>query len=1090
MALTNKERIGRMLDTLANGLSPVVNEEFTKAYGSSWVSVVAADRQLATGSSASSNPNDPQFLLNAIQFHWAATLGKTLGAAERNYVSELRDTRNRWAHGAGKPFSGEDVYRAYDTAERLLRAVSASQADELAKSRSAIGLENAIANQKDGKRASSATAVSAEPLKGLASWRTLATPHPDVSSGNFRQAEFAADLAQVARGEGAKEYVDPREFFSRTYLTEGLRLLLTGALRRLTGTGGESVIDLQTTFGGGKTHSMLALWHLADPKVQIASLPGLERVLTDAKVTSLPKISRAAIVGTDMSPITPKTVDGTEIRTLWGELAWQLGGAKAFATVAEADRQAVPPGAVALRALLAAHAPVVVLIDEWVTYARLQWGKDDLPGGTFDAALSFAQQLTGAIDQVPGAMLVVSLPSSAIEVGGEGGQKALESLKHVVHRVDAPWRPAAAQESFEIVRRRLFDQLSPEGAKGRDEVVQRFGELYAQHHGSFPAEAKEKAYLDRIRSCYPIHPELFDVLFNDWSTLERFQRTRGVLKLMAAVVHALWERQDGNLLILPAAIPLDDATVLPQLTQYLDDGWVPIIETDVDGVGSLPLRLDQENAGTYGRYSAARRVARAVFLGSAPIPSAANRGIDDRRILLGSVQPGETPATFGDALRRLAGQATYLYEDAGRYWYATQPSVNQLARDRAAQQSTDRVEMEIESRLKKLLLADRGPFARVHPSPKSGADVPDEDEVALVALGPEYPHDAKGAVSKAITAAAEILASRGAGARTNQNMVVFLAADHLRLAELTQAVREFLAWESIVSDGEAGRLNLDGFQRSQAKSQRDGADQSAQSRIPETYHWLLVPQQADPLAKVVLQPIKVSGGTDSIAVRAGAKLRNEEHLITKFGGVNLRLVLDGVLKEKWDADHAFGLKQLWGWFAQYPYLPRLRDVSVLEGAVRDGSSSLLWRSETFAYAAAREEAGEYGGIVAGRVAETPITSASFIVDGSALPDPLPGVEGPKPPVAGPEAETPPERHIKRFHGEVALSDPRRPMPELIKIVDEVIDRLAQQTDVRLHITLQVEADHAAADGFTDDTVRTISENAKTLRFKDFGWDKE
>ena len=199
--------------------------------------------------------------------------------------------------------------------------------------------------------------------------------------------------------------------------------------------------------------------------------------------------------------------------------------------------------------------------------------------------------------------------------------------------------------------------------------------------------------------------------------------------------------------------------------------------------------------------------------------------------------------------------------------------------------------------------------------------MPDEDEVALVALGPEYPHDAKATPSGAMPAAAEILASRGAGARANQNMLVFLAADHLRLAELAQGVREYLAWNLIVEDGEAGRLNLDAFQRTQAKSQRDGADQSAQARIPETYQWLLVPQQTDPLAKVLLQPVKVSGGSDPIATRAGAKLRNEEHLITKFGGVNLRLVLDGALKEKWETEHAFGLKQLWGWFAQYPYLP-------------------------------------------------------------------------------------------------------------------------------------------------------------------------
>ena len=317
-------------------------------------------------------------------------------------------------------------------------------------------------------------------------------------------------------------------------------------------------------------------------------------------------------------------------------------------------------------------------------------------------------------------------------------------------------------------------------------------------------------------------------------------------------------------------------------------------------------------------------MARTVFLGSAPLPAAANRGIDDRRILLGSVQPGETPATFGDALRKLAGQATYLYENAGRYWYATQPSVNQLARDRAEQQADDRVEMEIERRLKGAL-ADRGPFARVHPSPKSGSDVPDEDEVALVALGPGYPHDAKAATSKATTAAGEILASRGAGARMNQNMLVFLVADHLRLAELTPAVREYLAWSSIVEDGEAGRLNLDASSGARRSRSATAPTRPSRARIPETYQWLLVPEQADPLAKVALRPVKVSG-SDPLAVRAGAKLRNEEHLITKFGGVNLRLVLDGALKEKWSADHAFGLKQLWSWFAQYPYLPRLRDM--------------------------------------------------------------------------------------------------------------------------------------------------------------------
>src|SRR5450759_1919509 len=263
-----------MLDVLALGLQPVVDEEFTKAYGKAWVSVVLAKREMDTGSTASADPNDPQFLLNAVFFHWKETLGKTLGVAERNYVAELRETRNRWAHAGAKPFSTDDVYRAFDTAERLLRAVASPQSDDLMKAKLAVLRESIEAQQKGRERATASAPVAAEPAKGLPGWRAVVVPHPDVAAGAYRQAEFAADLAQVARGEGVKDYVDPREFFARTYITEGLRLLLTGALRRFTGTGGESVIDLQTTFGGGKTHSMLALWHLVDPKVGVASLPG------------------------------------------------------------------------------------------------------------------------------------------------------------------------------------------------------------------------------------------------------------------------------------------------------------------------------------------------------------------------------------------------------------------------------------------------------------------------------------------------------------------------------------------------------------------------------------------------------------------------------------------------------------------------------------------------------------------------------------------------------------------------------------------------------------------------------------------------
>ena len=209
----------------------------------------------------------------------------------------------------------------------------------------------------------------------------------------------------------------------------------------------------------------------------------------------------------------------------------------------------------------------------------------------------------------------------------------------------------------------------------------------------------EQDYERRLAAAYPIHPELFDRLYGEWSTLDKFQRTRGVLRLMAAVVHELWERSDANLLIMPATVPIDAPQVSSELTRYLEDGWTPVIESDIDGPNALPLRLDRENPESGAVLGNAPR-GRTIYLGSAPTQQAANRGIDDRSVKLGCVQPGETPATFGDALRRLTDQATYLYVDGQRYWFSLQPSVTRLAQDRAASHFTDDdVDEEIRRRL-------------------------------------------------------------------------------------------------------------------------------------------------------------------------------------------------------------------------------------------------------------------------------------------------------------------------------------------------------------------------------------------------------
>ena len=401
-----------------------------------------------------------------------------------------------------------------------------------------------------------------------------------------------------------------------------------------------------------------------------------------------------------------------------------------------------------------------------------------------------------------------------------------------------------------------------------------FSELYNKEGDEFPLECRNADYERRIQAAYPIHPEIFDRLYEDWSTLVNFQRTRGVLRLMAAVIHSLWEKGDRNPLILPSTIPIDDARVQTELTRYLSDNWTPIIAGDVDGPNSLPLKIDNEVANL-GKLSATRRAARTIYLGSAPTSTTGQRGIEDRRVKLGCVMPGESAQVFGDAIRRLAAQATYLYQDGPRYWYETQPTVTKLADDRAQQleRDPDAVHAELERRLeidlglKPREEKRRGDFYGVHLMPRSGGDVADQLETRLVVLDREQPFS-RGEGNPAELAAHTILQSRGAGPRLYRNTLAFVAPDKVRLPDLDEAIRSYLAWESILSDRD--ELNLDPHLVRQAENQRDSANSAVDARLPETYCWVMVPSQANPSAEVRWQASRLSG-SDHLAVRGEPK---------------------------------------------------------------------------------------------------------------------------------------------------------------------------------------------------------------------------
>ena len=1091
MAKSTRQYVFEGMELLPEALIPFVEKRLETSLTGHWQVQVA---EKLPGLKSNGNGGvawDQSALLNAMDRFWMDAFKAVLGRAERSIVNELVEVRNMLSHN--KPFTYDDAERALDSMRRLMEAISAGEtAEQLGKMRDTILRTKYTELQRnEERRKTQRLGITVDTVAGLLPWREVVEPHQDVATGEFQQAEFAADLAKVHNGSAPSEYRDPHEFFARTYLTEGLSNLLVGAAKRLSAAGGDAVVDLQTNFGGGKTHSMLALYHMA-AQSQAGDLPGLDQLLSREGLTVPKQISRAVLVGTSRGPQDVISLEGgRKIRTTWGELAWQLGGAKAFEMIAKNDETGTAPGSDLLEALFKSCAPCLILIDEWVAYLRQIYKVEGLPSGSFDSNLSFVQSLTEAVKASPGTLLVASLPASQIEVGGEGGQEALTRLKQTFSRVGTSWRPASQEESYEIVRRRLFKEIPGDKFHHRDNTLKQFAKLYRENTNDFPQGCADEDYRRKLEKAYPIHPELFDQLYTSWGSLEKFQRTRGVLRLMAQVIHELWMGNDPSVMIMPGSVAISSARVEPELLHYLDTSWQAIIAGDVDGTNSTPYKIDQ-GAPNLNRYSATRRVARAVFMGTAPTHGQENRGLDDKQINLGIVQPGERPAIFGDALRRLTNQAKFMHSDLGRYWYSMSASLNRIAADRAGQFEEALVLMEIDKALVGYIngLADRGHFDAVQVAPGSSADVPDEaGGVRAVVLGVAHPHNGREG-SEALNEAKDILMQRGSTPRVYRNMLVFLASEHRQLENLKSAMRSALAWAEIVS--QTDRLNLTQSDSALAKAKLTESNETLKTRMKDTWCYLLYPVQETAQAELEWTSAKVPA-QDGLLARASKKLVSDEGLLPELGPARLDRELQ---KYIWnDKDHLF-LKDLWEYLNRYTYLPRLKNREVLAKTVQAAVGGML--PGPFAYAERWDEAnGTYAGLAistAGNV-QVVIDSESVIVrpdvaeahrpkrtDGPG-PEVPPSGPGPAPGRGGEgPAQTPPkEQAPTRFIGTVMIS-PDRPAREMHRVVEAIIEQLT--TLPGSEVSLKLEIDAEVPSGLDRAKVRTLLENATTLGFVD------
>ncbi len=1100
--LASKQRVERGLEALRVGLGPYVARHMRARHGDDWRHFAARVR-----GDEESRELDVYRLLKTLLDHWNDLFRNDPRLRRaRSFISLALDARNSAAHFAGT-MPGREALRYLDSLRELTTAV---EADPQAKVVESLYDEQQAANgtgvpPTSGTLGFDEPSPPVPPAGRLRPWREVCEPHPDVLEARFSDAEFAANLAQVDQGEGSAEYVDPAAFFRITYATEGLQRVLASTLARLDGRGGDPVIGLQTNFGGGKTHTMLALHHLAaaaDAGHQPQTLAGMQPIFEAAGVKTLDPVRRAVFVGTHKGAAEAMAVEGgREIHTLWGYIAWRLGGWEAVDTIANSETARTNPGSEKLIPILRKAAPCLILMDEVVAFAR------QLRGLEYDAFHAFMQSLTEAAAAVQGVVVVGSLPESGTEVGDQQGHDALRRLEKIFGRVQSAWTPASGIETFEIVRRRLFQPLDEAGERARDETIRAFRKLYRDNRADFPAGVHEAAYGEEMRRAWPIHPELLRRFSGDWSVLDKFQRTRGILKIMANAVYALWSGESRAPMITPALLPLQDDKVRTALLEPLDRAFGPILQSEVDGSQSLAARIEAQRPRLL-RSKAATLAARAVFFATAPHGGAAQGGMTGTELRLACAQPGDQISVFGEALQEIAARSAHLYRDGDSYWFSPRPTLNKLAADRARAVSDE----DADRRIVEILREDRQRrvgFPRVHAAPDNLADVEDRRSVALIVLPPSAPHDVgPGPNSPAVAAVREAIERRGGGQRRYRNAMVFVAADTSKLEAARENARRETAWQSILRDIDL-KQSLTQAQAADAETQAHRSREALVGSVRGAWVQVLYPitpdadtDGADAGFGYAIHSTRLVNrhGAKSIPQTVWDKVSKDGTVHADLGPANLLQSLDPIWPE--DRPHV-AIKEIRDWFAAYVYLPRLRDDATFDGALQRLVEDA---DHPFGFAASFDDAsGTYGGVADANGVLLDNLDDGFLVRRSAIPSSETGPDsgtgsagagagiGSRPEPRNPrEGPVPVKREPlpKRFFASIPI-DPERAGLEVARIMDGLLVELTRAPGSALRLVLEIDG-RSGDGGYSRDVVETVKANADDLKLegKDFGFDPE
>lgn len=692
----------------------------------------------------------------------------------------------------------------------------------------------------------------------LTPWYKVVFPREDLREGRPLDAsEFAVHLDQIRDRRAPEVYQKPEEFLDRTYLTRELTAMAGEVLRRLSGikTETSAVYNMSTQFGGGKTHALTLLYHLARSGPAANSWNGVQKILASAGLASVPLAATAVFVGTEFDSLTGRGgADGTpKRRTPWGEIAYQLGGEAALAVVARHEEEFIEPKGDVIRAFLPKDRPCLILMDEIINYASTYRRY-----GYHNALYNFIQALSETARGQDNVVLVVSIPASELEYTSEDHVDE-QRFKKMLDRVGKAVLMSAEAETAEIIRRRLFEWGGlPAPAR---KVAAEYADWVADHRqqlpGWFPFDSAREAF----EATYPFHPVTISVFERKWQALPRFHRTRGILRLLALWVSRAYQEgfrgaQRDPLIGLGTA-PLDDPQFRAAAFEQLGQEKLEVaVASDICGrKDAHAVRLDEEAVDAIKRARLHRKVAATIFFESNGGQTQTYATLPEIRLAVG--EPGLDIGNVETVLEALASSCYYLRANANRYSFTHKPGLNRLLADRRAMIKSEVVRERARAEIQKVF-GHRPPVTPLF-FPEQSGQIPDHAALTLVVLAPDHALEQREATLALVE---RLTREHGASARTFKSALIWAVAD--KEAELRDKARDMLAWEGIRD--EAPQLGLDEEQGKQLAENLRKAEGDVREAVWRAYNKVVLLGKDNTLRVVDLGLVHSSAGESLVAL--------------------------------------------------------------------------------------------------------------------------------------------------------------------------------------------------------------------------------